>query len=231
MKPIILSLGPNLAAGSATAIATQQAPSLVNGQYPFNLNGTPTGGAAFAPGIGVLLDQPRQVLITSAGNDSLNWFTVQGTDWSGQPLSEMIHGANAGSVTTNDLFRTVMAVWSLAVPAGAGASIGTAAAPWSSRQARLDEWGKGSPLSVSCVVAGTVNYTVQHSMDDPNDLNNFAGITRQNMVWDTTFSGAVNATGNQTFNMPVPPIWVRLLLNSGAGSVRTTFTQYGVQTP
>lgn len=96
---------------------------------------------------------------------------------------------------------------------------------------RLDEWAD-APVGVQVAVAsGAVNFTVQHSFDDPNDLVN--PIAPANMFWDTSLvpAGAVGGTAGLTFAIPTAPLWMRILMNSGAGALRMTVTQYNVVEP
>ncbi len=68
------------------------------------------------------------------------------------------------------------------------------------------------------VVTGTVNYTVQHTFDDPA-----VGFT----TWfshPTIASLAVNADGNYAF----PVTGVKVLVNSGAGTATMNLVQAGI---
>lgn len=167
------------------------------------------------------LDAPRQILITNteaAGNS----FTVYGTDAAGNPISETL-ATTGGNLTTSQSFATVSQV-TVANPPAAGASIGTAGtatSPW----VMFDPYVSGGNISKQTVVQGAVNYTVQVSYDDPNAPG---GPAPGAMGWlndtDATFVGATTSlTGVWTF----VPLWARVLLNSGAGSLRATFIQPG----
>lgn len=102
--------------------------------------------------------------------------------------------------------------------AGAGAT---------SNMVRLDEWAD-APLAVQLAASGTVNYTIQHSYDDPNDLINPVPVG--SMFWDTGLlpAGAIGGTAGLTFAIATAPLWMRVMMNSGNGSVRMTLTQYNV---
>ena len=167
------------------------------------------------------LDNPRQVLITSAGNDSGVFFTVSGTGPSG-PMSETVRGANAGTVLTNNLFKAVYAV-SASNPTASSVTIGTASAPWYSPMLRMDEWADAQ-LGIQVGVTGVVSYLVQTSFDEgPDSLVNPVPITAMN--WDNSLTAAAASTAASLF-VPVAPLWVRLQLASGTGSVRMVATQY-----
>jgi hypothetical protein len=97
-----------------------------------------------------------------------------------------------------------------------------AATPW----VRLDEWAQAQ-TSIQCTASGTVNYTVQSSNDDPNSATN--PVLPQNVTWITTNdTNAVGATTSILTNYLISPLWVRVILNTGSGSVTATVIQAGV---
>lgn len=89
---------------------------------------------------------------------------------------------------------------------------------------RFDEWAPRD-ISVQAVVTGTVNYTIQYSNDDPNSPTNPVAVA--SMTW----SASSLATGATATFGPTPfdafPLFARVLLNSGTGSVAVTFVQSG----
>ena len=96
-------------------------------------------GGALASGGSVTFDQPRNVTILSAGDDSGISFTVTGTDETGSSATESITGANAGTATGSAYFTTVTASAAVGDPAGnVSAGSGTAiAAPMFRGRMRL----------------------------------------------------------------------------------------------
>ena len=213
MRPITVSLGP-YAAAVANGITTAQTLSQAG---PFAINGSLTSGGV------AILDNPRQIAFTSAGNDSSVVFSVSGLDGQSNPLGEQVRGANVGTVVTNNLFKRVTGV--SASNATSSVTIGTAAAPFFSRAIRLDEWAD-TPVSVSVVAVGTANFTVQHSFDEgPDSLTN--PIPLSAMVWESSLVPVqgVSGIGSSSFALPATPLWLRLVLNSGSGSVRMVAVQ------
>jgi hypothetical protein len=92
-----------------------------------------------------------------------------------------------------------------------------------SRAVRFDDFAP-SNISVQCVVSGTVNYTIESSLDDPNDP--VSPVAENAMVWvPTSDTGAVGATSTVQSNFLFAPKFARIKLNSGSGSVRATFLQ------
>ena len=153
-------------------------------------------------------DKPRRVLITSGGNDSGINFKVTGTDWNGSPLTQTIVGGNVAAVATVNDFATVTQVLPSAATAGT-VTVGTNGVG-SSRPIFLDGYAH-APTALQIDVTGTVNYTVQQSLNDPN-----AGTVNWVSHPDATL---VNATTTLEGNYAYLPTVCRVLLNSGTGSV------------
>ena len=206
MRPISVTVGP-LATANAAIIAASQQPLAAG-------NLTLVGGGA------VTLDKPRRVLISNAGTDTSVTFTVYGTDARGRSISASLAGATAGnSVYTVLDYLTVTRVAVSAATASA-VTVGTNGIA-SSRLIFLDHYGYPQ-VALQCVPTGTVNYTVQQTLDDP------AKIGIENVTWvshsDTAFVGA---TGTVQGNYAYLPRATRVLLNSGTGSVKLTALQAG----
>lgn len=225
MRPITVVVGP-LAAASATNIRTASA---IGGAGAVVLNGsTVSGGVA-------TLDVARRVIFTSSGNDTGITFTVTGTSNTGNTRSEVVTGANAGAASTVLSYKTITSVVASGAAAGT-VSIGTngvAESPW----VRLDDYAP-APTAIQCTASGTVNYTVQSSLDDPNTVSNnpntgpgagtVDGMTLAGMTWvNSSDTAAVGATGTIQSNFLFAPKFARILLNSGSGSVTATFLQSG----
>lgn len=101
-----------------------------------------------------------------------------------------------------------------------------ATTPLGSTLVRLDDWALPN-VSIQVNVTGTVNYTVQSSLDDPNDPTNPVALA--SMTWiSSSDSNAVGATAAIQTNYFFVPRFVRVLLNSGSGSVTMTVLQSGV---
>lgn len=217
MRPITAVVGP-LTGASANNIATSQTPGAAGA---LTLN-----GSTVVNGIAVL-DHARRVLITTT--DSTHTFTITGTTPTGTLLTEVVTGNGTNVQSTLDyLTVTSVVISGAATGAVTVGTNGVAASPW----VRLDEWARNE-VSIQCNVSGTVNFTVQSSNDDPNSPTN--AVLPSAMTWvNSPDTSAVNATGTiQTsfggYNAYVAifPLWVRVLLNSGSGTVTTTVVQSG----
>lgn len=206
MQPIIVSVGP-LTAANDQAVAAAQSPTGTS----FTLTANP-----------VVLDAPRQIVITSAGDDSGITFTVTGTTFSGQAASEVLQGTNASTVSSVTMFATVSSIVASGAIAGAVKAGTTGVA--TSRWVRFDSWANAQS-SVQVDVSGTVNYTVQVTMDDPNDP--ISPTTPVNCTWlSSPDTNVVGQTAAKFSNFAYTPTFARVLLNSGTGSASATFAQF-----
>lgn len=218
MRPIIASVGP-LTAASANNIALSQTPGAAGA---LTLNGsTVVSGTA-------ILDHPRRVLITTG--DTTHTFTVTGTNASGMPISEVVGPITTSAFTTQD-FLTVTSV-TINAAATAAVTVGTngiASSAW----VYLDCWALPM-VSIQCDVSGTVNYTVQSTLDDPNSPTNPVAPTA--VAWvNSPDTNAVAASGQIQTSYggfataaALSPTFVRVTLNSGSGTVTATIIQAGV---
>jgi hypothetical protein len=212
MRPVVLT--KTLAAASVNCIA--QAQSLA-GAGNFTLN-----GAAASGGVAVL-DTARRVLVTSAGNDSGIAFTVFGSNQAGAPIQETLAGANAGAVATNQDFATVSRVAS----SGATASTvevgtnGVGSTPW----ALVDPHVTPTMMGLGVTVAGTVNFTVEYTYDDP--LNQAPG------AFPTPFAFAAlagkTADSDAVLNQTVRAVRLTLNSNTPPGAATLTAIQAGIR--
>jgi hypothetical protein len=214
MQPIIVTVGP-LASASANNIALSQTPGAAGA---LTLNGsTVVSGTA-------ILDVARQVLITTTGDEHTKTFTITGTDWAGSTISETLTGIASAQTGTSVLsYKTVTSV-TISAAAAAALTVGTtttASSPW----VRFDGFANPSVAKQS-VVTGTANYTVQYTMDDPNSAGSPVNPNAVNWFNDMN-TEFVAATTSQFDLWAFVPVWARVVLNSGTGSVVTTFQQTG----
>lgn len=163
----------------------------------------------------------RRVLLTTAADETTKSFVVTGFDRSGYPITETITGVNATTATGVLDFKSITSITISADAAGA-ITIGTAATaggPWF----RLDDWAP-SNVSIQCNVTGTVNFTIQSTLDDPFDP--VSPVLPAAMTWiDTSDTSAVAASASLQSNFLFAPKYVRVQINSGTGSVATTVLQ------
>ncbi len=210
MRPIQVSVGP-VGTVSATGIALSQTPGAAG--Y-LTLNG------AFVSGGVAKLSTPQRVLITTT--DATHTFTINGLTSTNTLLTETLVGNGTSAQSTLD-YSTVTSIYISGASSGAVTvgNNGVASSAW----VRLDDFALPQ-VSIQCNVTGTVNYTVQSTLDDPNSATN--PVLPQNCTWvSTSDTAAVGATATVQTNFAFSPVFARVLLNSGAGSVVSTFLQSG----
>lgn len=184
------------AAASANNIAQSQSP----GAGAITLNGsTVVSGVA-------ILDAARRVLFTSGSSDTGITFTVTGTNFAGNPLTETITGGATTASTTQD-FKTVSSVTHTGSVAGT-LTIGTSgvgSSPWFyvDRDA-----GAYNNMEIGVVVSGTINFTVEYTLDDPNAPYTGTFPT----AW--AISALTSKSANTDAALAVPVMAIRLTQNS-----------------
>lgn len=210
MRPIIITKA--LTAASGTAVCASQTPA---GAGDLTINGgLASGGVA-------TLDSQRRVTITSAGNDSGNTFTLYGTNDEGNPISEAITGPNTTTVTSVMSYKTVTRV--VISGAAVGAITVGSSALGATRVVPFDGYIAPFEALVGVEVTGTVNYTVQYTYDD---VFAAAALTATGLNWVNTSLAAQTTTQDTKLVSPVSG--VRLVINSGTGSVTFVVRQSGL---
>ena len=168
---------------------------------------------------------PAQLVITTSANYSPYTFTITGTGPTGAPQTETITGPNSTTGNSTLYWKSVTQVAASGGVGGGAVKVGSTGLT-STRWVRFDSWSTGL-TAIQCSVTGTVNYTVQSTLDDPNDPVN--PISDVNCTWvNSNDTAVVSATTTQQSNFAFTPVYARVVKNSGSGSVATTFQQTGV---
>ena len=202
-----------LAAGNSTLIATSQSGSA---NTPLTLTSSPvTIDTATAANSAI----GRRVTISYTGTDTS--FTVVGTNSTGNVITDKAVGSGGTAVSNLD-FVNVTSI----TPVGGGltgvtaGTNGVGASPW----VQLN-WRGYAPMNVGMaveLVTGSVNFTVQHTYDDINNLS--PGVLYP-LPFNSSIINGASATTDGAYTTPICA--VRLLINSGTGEVRTRFVQAG----
>lgn len=210
-----------LGSSSSNNIATTQAP----GSSALTLNGSAVtaGVATIDTKTNSNISIGRRVGILSSGNDTGITWTVSGTNIAGMPIADTFAGAGTGATAQSNLdFVTVTSI----IPSGAVAANATAgttsvgSSPWVSTN-----WRGFGPLNIGLaveVVTGSVNFTVEHTYDDPNSL--LAGATFPLPFSHPVIQGAA-ATVDGTYTTPITAL--RVTINTGTGEIRMRIVEAG----
>jgi len=191
-----------------------------------HLTSTPTAGAVSLDGALVTagvayLGDPRRVLVTTAGADAGKTMTITGTDANGNIQVDTVTLPSASTVFTSLDFLTVTGITISATAVGA-VIVGTNGVG-GSRWVRFNDFAP-SNISIQCNVTGTVNYTIQATLDDPNDP--FNPTPAEDVIWvNSSDAAVVSSSSTQQSNFLFTPKYAKVLINSGSGTVVATFLQ------
>lgn len=191
-----------------------------------HLTSTPTAGAvslngALVTGGVAYLGDPRRVLVTTAGNETGKTMTITGTDANGNTQTDTVNLPNTSTVYTSLDFLTVTDI-TISATAAAAIIVGTNGIG-GSRWVRFNDFAP-SNISIQCNVTGTVNYTIQATLDDPNDP--FNPTPAEDVIWvNSSDSAVVSANSTQQSNFLFTPKYAKVLISSGSGTVVATFLQ------
>lgn len=221
----VYSVTETLTLANTSIVASQQLYNTITSiTISANAAGAITVGAA---GIATF-DAARRFIVTSGGNDTGITFTVAGTDWANTPISETITGASGAAASSVLSYKTVTSV----LTSGAVATTvilgtnGVADSPWM----LFDPYAASAPTAIQCTAAGTVNYTVQQTLDNPTSLGNPTLYGHpESVTWvNHPDSALVAATATAQGNYAYAPAFSKVVLNSGSGTVTMTEIQAGL---
>jgi hypothetical protein len=162
----------------------------------------------------------RRVVLAYGGSDAN--FTVVGTNSTGNITTDTIVGASGAGQSNLD-FVTVTSITPVTSgPTGITAGTnGVGSSPW-----WTTNFYSNNDVNIGLdveVVSGSVNYTVQHTYDDPNNLQ--AG-TLYPEAFNHPVLSSQNASLDGAYTTPIAA--VRVLINSGTGELRMRIIQSGI---
>lgn len=193
------------------------------------ISGAATGAITVGHSGTATLDLARRIIITSGGDDTGITFALAGTDWNNNPISETITGVSGAAASSVLSYKTVTSI----LTSGAAAStliVGTNGVA-DSPLVRFDDFGANAQVAIQCTVSGTVNYDVEQTMEDPNVITNQLPTptyrwTPATVTWfNHPDTALVAQTVSRQGRYDVAPVFARVTLNSGTGSVTSTFRQ------
>jgi hypothetical protein len=215
-RPIVTSV--TIIAGVANGITTSQT---LGSAGPLTLNGSLVSGGK------VVLDAPRRIIITSAGNDSGITWTITGTSRpqtnGGGPLVETIQGADAGIAPTTQDFATVTSIDSSGATASTvtAGTDETASGPW----VPFSEFQTNFQATLfGHILSGTPVWQVDITYDDVFGTWLPPG---QPFPIAIALSDTVGSTADGDAGITMPVRAARLTLTEHGG-VQLTTTQQGI---
>lgn len=206
MQPISVTVGA-VAANDQLVAASQ--------------NVVAAGALTLAAGAASIAYPAQLVLTTSADYTGVN-FTVVGTNANSQVQTEVIAGPNTTTANSVLYYSSVTSITASAGVVGGAVKVGSTGLT-STRWVRFDSFAN-AVTAIQVDASGTVNFTVQTTMDDPNDPVSAPAITAVNWVSDANFTSK-SATTVGSFT--ATPTFARVIQNSGTGSATARFAQFG----
>ena len=215
------------------ALTASQATGIALSQSLASAGSLTINGALASSGVATLTSAnctARRVGIASSGNDSGLTWTITGTDWFGNSVSETLAGGNATTVQSVRDYATVTKITSSAATAST-VTAGTttvASTPWYT----LDVYREVFNVGCGVVISGTANVNLEYTFDDPN--GSMVGSilpTSSNppTPWQHVQFNGISATASGQILFPV--FAARTTVNSGTGSVTTYLLQAGACGP
>lgn len=199
-----------------------------------SISGAATGAITVGHSGTATLDVARRIIITSGGNDTGITFALAGTDWNNNPITETITGASGAAASSVLSYKTVTSIRT----SGAAATtviVGTNTVA-DSPPVYFDRLAASAPTAIQIDGAGTVNWTVRQTLNDPTVITNQlptptyqwspSGINWVNHP-DSALVASTTTTGVQG-NYAYPPVMAKVVLNSGTGTVTASFVQAGM---
>lgn len=199
------------------ALTAADADGIAQAQQLVGAGNLTLNGALVAGGIAQLGAQ-RKVAVASAGNVSTVIFTIYGTDWAGNSITDQVTGVNGNSVSTTLDFLTVTRVAASAA-VGSDVTVGTTGVG-ASQPIPLDMYLDPFEVSLFIDVTGTVNVTLQYTGE--SDVLTSSGP----FIW-FSHSDLTSVTADDVGTIISPVTAVRLVTNSGTGSAELTVLQAG----
>lgn len=202
-----------------------------------SINGASTGNISVGHSGTSTRDYARRVAIDSAADDSDITFTITGTDWDNNPISEVLTGASTAVATSVLSYKTVTSVLTSAATSGA-VTVGSSAVA-DSQWLYFDRLAANAQVAIQVEGSGTVNWTVSGSLDDPTIPQQSSNLPTVSNIWtpatvtwvnhpDAALVASAVTTGVQG-NYAYAPAMARLTLNSGTGYARAVFIQAFLQ--
>lgn len=169
-------------------------------------SGAATGNVSAGVNGIATMDTPRRLLLTTSADDTGDTFTITGTDWNGNPISETLAGVNNTTAFTKYDYKTITAIWTSGASSGT-IKFGTNGVA-SSRPIFLDRYAH-APTALQVDVSGTANFTVQQTLNEVSEVG-YTSTTWINHPDSALAAATASAQGNYAY----VPAATRITVNS-----------------
>lgn len=169
------------------------------------------------------LGSPAQLVLETNDDYTGITFTITGTDANGAVISEVLAGPNTTTVNSVLYYASVTSIVSSGGVVAGTVQVGVTG-DTTSRWIRMDSWANAQAVA-QVNTSGTITYSVQTSMDDPNDP--FSPVAVVSMTWLDALDAnlvAENAAKSGVFNLT--PTWVRVKASGGTGTATLKIAQF-----
>lgn len=178
----------------------------------------------------VILDNPRRLYVTfQVGEPTTSYLLIQGTGWGNAPIVDVVYAPASGTTSISALdFKTVTKILSGTTAFTGTVEVGTGATA-SSQWLRFDDYMQIQAFG-QINKYGTVNYTVETTMEDPTEywLQNTPPAQTPIQWFPSMAANVVGATTSQQFLFHVPS-FLRLTLNSSGNTAADYAVGYFTQ--
>lgn len=200
-----------------------------------SISGASTGAVTVGHSGTATMDAARRVVIVSAADDSDITFTITGTDWNNNTISEVLTGGATATVTSVLSYLTVTSILTSAATSGA-VTVGSSAVA-DSPPVYFDRLAANAQVAIQVEGSGTYNGTVQQTLNDVSIPAAGSNHPTVSYIWTPATVNWVNHpdaalvgfTTTKQGNYGYAPVMARVTLNSGTGSIRATFVQAYMQ--
>ena len=169
------------------------------------------------------LGSPAQLVLETNVDYTGVDFTVTGTDANGNVISEVIAGPNATTVNSVLYYASVTSITSDGGAEGGTVQVGVTGTV-TSRWARMDSWANAQTVA-QVNVDGTITYSVETSMDDPNDP--ISPVSVNDMTWlDALDANLVSESAAKSGLFAYTPTWIRIKGSGGTGTATLKIAQF-----
>lgn len=160
----------------------------------------------------------RRVALAYTGTSA---FTIVGTNAYGNVITDTLASAASSNQSNLDFVTVTKITAASSITVATAGTNGVGSSPW-----WTTNFYSNNDVNIGLdveIVTGSVNYSIQHTYDDPNNL--FDSITYPE-AFNHPVLNQQNASLDGSYTTPIAA--ARVLINSGTGQLRVRFLQSGI---